>query len=211
MGHHPTQINTSSPRMSKAAIVETQKQPTKIKVTQSFNVVITTIGVEMVIMPNMNVVKKGLVIEFVTNLGRGLGGVSTRKNLNRSSRLPASNTKVVGTPHMVFTNPIMTIHVNKTVDQLLMSSIAIGRYRSTDAKNLRGGYQEPSIKTQGIFYHRNGHSIRPNRVILKHLNFLKNVNLDAHVRVFNSIVKANAETFEEYIINAFSYMLKDTT
>jgi len=29
--------------------------------------------------------------------------------------------------------------------------------------------------------------------------------------VLNYVVKANAKTFEEYIINAFSYMLKDTT
>jgi hypothetical protein len=92
MGHHPTQINTSSPRMSEVAIVETQKQPTRIKVTQSLDVVITTIRVEMVIVRNMNVVKRGLVIEFVTNLGRGSGGFLTRRNLNMSSRLPASNT-----------------------------------------------------------------------------------------------------------------------
>jgi hypothetical protein len=78
----------------------------------------------MVIAPNMNVVKTGLVIEFVTNLGGGSDGFLTR-NLNRNSRLLTSNTTVVGTPQMVFTNPIMTTHVNKTVDQLLMSSIAI--------------------------------------------------------------------------------------
>jgi hypothetical protein len=74
----------------------------------------------------MNVVKRGLVIEFVTNLEGGSDGFLTRRNLNRSSRLLASNTRVVGTPQMVFTNPIMTTHVNKIVDQLLMSSIAIG-------------------------------------------------------------------------------------
>jgi hypothetical protein len=46
---------------------------------------------------------------------------------------------------MVFTNPIMTTHVNRTVDGLLMSSIAIGRYRSISTKNPRGGYSDPSI------------------------------------------------------------------
>jgi hypothetical protein len=79
----------------------------------------------MVIAPNMNVVKRGLVIEFVTNLGGGLDGFLTRRNLNRNSRLLTPNTRVVGTPQTVFTNPIMTTHVNKIVDQLLMSSIAI--------------------------------------------------------------------------------------
>jgi hypothetical protein len=51
MGHHPTQVNITSPRMSKTTIIETRKQPTRIKVTQSFNVVITTIGVEWLLHP----------------------------------------------------------------------------------------------------------------------------------------------------------------
>jgi hypothetical protein len=32
--------------------------------------------------------------------------------LSRSSRILISIIGVIGTPHMVFTNPIMTIHVN---------------------------------------------------------------------------------------------------
>jgi hypothetical protein len=48
-------------------------------------------------------------------------------------------------------------------------------------------------------------------VAFKYLDFKKDVDLDAHVRLFNSIVKANVKTFEEYIINAFSYTLRDTT
>ncbi len=35
--------------------------------------------------------------------------------------------------------------------------------------------------------------------------------MDVHIKVFNFVVKANAESFEEYIINVFNYMLKDTT
>jgi hypothetical protein len=50
----------------------------------------------------------------------------------------------------------------------------------------------------------------PNMVAFKYLDFKKDVNLDAHVRVFNFVVKANIETFEKYIINAFNYTLKDT-
>jgi hypothetical protein len=38
----------------------------------------------------------------------------------------------------------------------------------------------------------------------------KDVDSNAHVKVFNFVVKANAKTFEEYIINMFSYTLKDT-
>jgi len=48
-------------------------------------------------------------------------------------------------------------------------------------------------------------------VALKYHNFKKRVNPYAHVRMFNFVVKANVKTFEEYIVNAFSYMLKDTT
>jgi hypothetical protein len=39
-------------------------------------------------------------------------------------------------------------------------------------------------------------------------NYKKNVNLDVHVRVFNVTIKTNGETYEEYIINAFSYALR---
>jgi hypothetical protein len=46
-------------------------------------------------------------------------------------------------------------------------------------------------------------------IVLKYLDFKKDVDLDGHVKVFNFVVKANAKTFEEYIINAFNYKLKD--
>jgi hypothetical protein len=48
-------------------------------------------------------------------------------------------------------------------------------------------------------------------VAFKYPDFKKNVNSNVHVRVFNYVMKAYVETFEEYIINAFSYMLRDTT
>jgi hypothetical protein len=41
---------------------------------------------------------------------------------------------------MVFINPIMITHVNRTVDQPPMSSMVIGKYRSIDVTNPRGGY-----------------------------------------------------------------------
>jgi hypothetical protein len=66
-----------------------------------------------------------------------LGRVSIRRILSRSSGLPVVSIGVVGTPHMVFTNLIMIIHVNGTIDITSISSIATGRYRSTNAKNPR--------------------------------------------------------------------------
>ncbi len=48
-------------------------------------------------------------------------------------------------------------------------------------------------------------------ITIKYLDFKKNVYVDVHVRVFNFAMGANAKTFEEYIINAFSYTLINTT
>jgi len=37
--------------------------------------------------------------------------------------------------------------------------------------------------------------MRPNMVAFKYLDIKKDVNLDAHVKVFNFAMKVNAETF----------------
>ncbi len=58
MEHRRPRINTTSPIVSKFVIVETQRQPTGIGVTQSLDVSITTTRVEIVVAPNMDVVKK---------------------------------------------------------------------------------------------------------------------------------------------------------
>jgi hypothetical protein len=58
---------------------------------------------------------------------------------------------------------------------------------------------------------KNGHFIRPNIVALKYPNFKKKINLDVHVKVFNFAMKVNPKTIKEYIVNVFSYTLKDTT
>jgi hypothetical protein len=41
---------------------------------------------------------------------------------------------------MVFTNLIMTTHVNRIIDRPLMSSMVVGRYRNANVANLRGRY-----------------------------------------------------------------------
>jgi len=87
-----------------------------------------------------------------------------------------------------------------------MSSMVVRSYRSADATNLRGGYQKPSIVTTQIPNHKDGHYVRPNKVALKHL-----ADPNVHFKMFNSIIKPNVKTFGKYIINVFSYMLKDTT
>jgi hypothetical protein len=112
---------------------------------------------------------------------------------------------------MVFTNPIMTTHVNMTTNQALMNLMVVGGYISTNVANLRKGYREPSVVTAKIPDHKDGHSNRPNMIAFKYLDFKKNVDLNVHVRVFNFAIKANTKTFEEHIINAFNYTLKNTT
>jgi hypothetical protein len=73
-------------------------------------------------------------------LGNGLSGVLAVRNLNQSLALPTIITWVVGTLQMVFTNPIMTSHVNRTIDWPLMNSMAGGGYKNVDAMNPRRGY-----------------------------------------------------------------------
>jgi hypothetical protein len=86
----------------------------------------------------MDVVRKGVLIRSITKLGSGLGGVLIGRKLSGSTTLPTITAKVVGTPLMVFTNLIMTTHVNMTIDLSLMSSMAARRYRSVDVANPRG-------------------------------------------------------------------------
>jgi len=62
-----------------------------------------------------------------------------------------------------------------------------------------------------ILDHKDGHYVRPNMVAFKYPDFKKDVDPNVLVKVFNSLVKVNVETFEEYIINAFNYTVKDTT
>ncbi len=197
--------------MSKAVVVETHRQLTGIRVIQLIDANITTIGVEKIVAPSMDVDKRGVLIGSTTKLGSGSNRVSVRRNLNKSSTLPIATTRVVGTPQMVFANLIMSSHVNMTIDQPLMNSMATKRYKSVDAMNPKGGYQKPYVIITQIPDHNDDHYVKPNMVALKYLAFKKNVNLDAHVRVFNSTVKTNVDTFKEYIINSFSYMQRDTT
>ncbi len=57
MGHHQTWINLTSPKVLEVAVAEIRKQPFGIKVIQSLNTIITTTRVEMVVAPNVNVVR----------------------------------------------------------------------------------------------------------------------------------------------------------
>jgi hypothetical protein len=91
--------------------------------------------VETIVAPNIYVVTRGVVIGSTTKLGNELSGISTKKILNRNTTLPIVTMGVVGTPQMVFTNPIMIIHVNRNLSRPPMSSMVVGRYKNVDATN----------------------------------------------------------------------------
>jgi cell shape-determining protein MreC len=71
MEHHRPWINTASLTMSKAAIVETWRQHAGVGVIQSLDTCITTTWMEMVVAPNMDVVRRGVLIGSITKLGSG--------------------------------------------------------------------------------------------------------------------------------------------
>ncbi len=58
------------------------REPIGEGVTQSLNVGIPTTRMEMVVAPNMDVVRRGTLIGFVTNLGNGSSGVLVGRNLS---------------------------------------------------------------------------------------------------------------------------------
>jgi hypothetical protein len=70
-----------------------------------------------------------------------------------------------------------------------MSPMAIKRYISANVMDPKGGYQEPILVTTPILDHRYSHYVKPNKVVLKYPDFRKHADVDAHVKVFNSIKK----------------------
>jgi hypothetical protein len=91
--------------------------------------------VETVVAPNIYVVMKGILIGSTTKLGNELSGISAKRNLNRNTTLPIITIGVVGTLQMVFTNPIMIIHVDRNLSRPLMSSMVLGGYKNVNATN----------------------------------------------------------------------------
>ncbi len=86
-----------------------------------------------------------------------------------------------------------------------MSSITTRKYINTYVKNPRGGYQETSIITARIPHHKNGHYVRLNKVVFKYHDFKKYADPNAHVRMFNFVMKANAKTLKS--ISSMSFVI----
>jgi hypothetical protein len=54
-----------------------------------------------------------------------------------------------------------------------MSSMVVGRCKSVDAMHSKGGYQEPIVVTTPILDHKDGHYVKPHKVIFMYPNFKK--------------------------------------
>jgi hypothetical protein len=129
--------------------------------------------VETIVAPNIDVVRRGVLIGFTTKLDSKSSGILEGRNINQSLALLVATTIVVSILHMVFTNPIMATHGNRTANRPLMSSMDVGRCKNANVMHSRGGYRMPIVVTTPIFYHKNGHYVRPNKVALKYLDFKK--------------------------------------
>jgi hypothetical protein len=70
----------------------------------------------MVVEPNIDVIRRGVLIGFVTKMGSGSSGVLALRNLNRSLVLPIGTIAIVGIPQMVFINLITATHGNMTIN-----------------------------------------------------------------------------------------------
>jgi hypothetical protein len=93
-----------------------------------------------------------------------------------------------------------------------MNSMAIRRCKNAVTVHSKGEYREPIVIILPILNHKNGHDVKPNKVALKYPDFKKDINPNyVHVKMFNFVIKANAKTSLNYIINAFSSTLKDMT
>ncbi len=68
--------------MLEATVLETQKQHARVGIILSLDAGITTIGVERVVAPIIDVVRRGVLIGFGTKLSSRLGGVSVIRNLS---------------------------------------------------------------------------------------------------------------------------------
>jgi hypothetical protein len=166
-------VNTTSPIVLETTVVETWRQHARVGVTHSLNAGITTTRMKKIVVPNISVIRRGVLIRFPTKSGSGSGGVLTRRNLSQSLALLATTTGVVDILQMVFTNLTMAIHGNRITYRPLMRSMVVGGCRSINVVHSRGGYREPFVIMAPIFDYKDGHYVKLNKVTLKYLDFKK--------------------------------------
>jgi len=80
--HRRFHVNIVPPIVLEVVVVETHKQHVGVRVIQSFYEGIITIGLETIIVSNINVVKRWVLIGSVIKLGSESNGVSVVRNLS---------------------------------------------------------------------------------------------------------------------------------
>jgi hypothetical protein len=65
--HRQTRVNITSSIVSEVIVVETRRQPTRVDITQSLNVGITTTRVETFVAPTMAIIKRGYSLDQQQN------------------------------------------------------------------------------------------------------------------------------------------------
>jgi hypothetical protein len=80
--YYQSRVNTIPPIVLEMAVVETWKQHAGIRVIQSLDASIPTTRMETVVAPNINVVKRGVLIGSIAKLGSRSNGVLAIRNLN---------------------------------------------------------------------------------------------------------------------------------
>jgi hypothetical protein len=75
-------MNITSLIVLEAIIVKNQRQHLGVEVIQSLDVGIIITGVEMVVAPNMDFVKREILLGFTSKLGSGSGGVLVGRSLD---------------------------------------------------------------------------------------------------------------------------------
>jgi hypothetical protein len=84
--------------MSEVTIVEIRRQSVGIIVPQSLVATIITTGVQIVVTPNMDVIRRGVLIGFATKLGSGLNGILAGWKQNGNATLPTITIGIFGKP-----------------------------------------------------------------------------------------------------------------
>ncbi len=80
---------------------------------------------------------------------------------------------------------------------------------TTIPPNLGGDFLEPPKNVAITFVQPIIPYSKPSRRPLNYLEYKKGFDLDAHVRVFETTIKANGETINEEIKNLFNFTLKE--
>jgi hypothetical protein len=101
--------------MLASVVFGAQRQPNLTKVNHLVPIMITTTMVEGHVESTTNLAINRMLVGFIPNLNCGSRGIPLGKSLNWSSGILVLTTRFINRLHMVYTNPIMMIHMTRFV------------------------------------------------------------------------------------------------